>query len=133
MVTVPAQPDLEAFVWRQLEHLAGVTCFSVAAVPMPLVPWQVAHTIQIDARAKPKASAWDRAEEARRIVWALPEVPWPQGVISYVQVEEGPFWAPDDDGSPRYVMRAQIRVHPVPSGPPVPMAEARAAGPVREE
>lgn len=130
---IPAQPDIEAFAWAQLRHLPGVTSFCVAAVPMPLVPWQVAYTIQVSARAKTKAGAWDRAEQARRIVWGLASVPWPEGDVTYVQVTEGPMWSPDDDGAPHYVIRAEVRVHPsrtAPGGSAGAVPAAAAARPI---
>jgi hypothetical protein len=99
---------------------------------MPLVPWLVAYSLQADARAGTKAAAWDRAEAVRRILWGLPAVPWAEGVLAYVQVTEGPLWLPDpEDGQPRYVLRADVRAHPVPSRPPAPMAGTVPAGPVR--
>jgi hypothetical protein len=125
---VPPQPDVEAFVWAQIGHLDGVTSFSVAAVPMPLVPWQVAHTLQVDARAGGKRLAWERAEAVRRILWNLGQLPWAEGVVSYVQIVEGPVWLPDDDGQPRYMLRVDIRVHPARQAGPAPLVGATAPG-----
>jgi hypothetical protein len=99
--------------------------FAIAAVPMELVPWQVAYTLQVDARAGGKAEAWKRAEAARVVLWGLAGRPWADGVVTYVQVVEGPAWLPDDDGQPRYMLRVDIRVHPArrPAGP-VPLVGA---------
>jgi hypothetical protein len=138
-VTIPAQPDIEAHVWAQLKDLPGVTSFTFAAIPMPLVPWQVAYSIQVDARADTKAAARERAEAARVIVWGLANALWDEGVITYVQITEGPFWNPDDDGSPHYVIRAEVRARPArnteitaPVSPVAPMAAGRASGDIRE-
>jgi hypothetical protein len=105
------QPDLEAWVWANIKGLGGVTSFSYTALTSA-GGWVVAHYVQIDARAKSKKAASDLAEEARQLVAALPEVPWTEGTVCYVRAVEGPFWLPDDDGSPRYVARYEIRVHP---------------------
>jgi hypothetical protein len=53
----------------------------------------------------------------RQIVCALPGVPWAEGVCSYVQPVEGPFWMADPDGGPRYCARYEIRAHPLPVVP----------------
>jgi len=126
---VITQPDLEAFVWQQVSQVAGVTSFSYAAV-MDHLPWVVAHSIQVDARAKTKQAASDRAEQVRQIMWGLPQVPWANGVIAYVQAVEGPFWLPDPDGGPRYTARYEVRCHPVPSSSTGRMPMADAAGPI---
>lgn len=112
MITpVPVQPDLEAWLWDQIKHIDGVTSFVYSIIPMPMVPWQVAYSVQIDARHKTKQAAADRAEQVRRVIWALPDAPWRDGVISYVQITDG-GWLPDEDGAPRYFWRAELRVHP---------------------
>jgi hypothetical protein len=133
MTTSPgviAQPDLEAHVYAQLAGLRGVTSFCYAAIH-GWPPWLVTYSIQADARAVSKEAARDLAERVRLILAALPEVPWPDGVVSYVQPVEGPFWLPDpEDGGPRYVARYEIRVHParsVPGSPAPPMGSDRAA------
>ncbi len=107
-----AQPDLEAWVWANIRNLPGVTSFSYTAVQQDRAGWIMAHFVQVDARAKSKADARDTAEQVRQRLVALPDVPWPDGAICYLQPVEGPFWLPDDDGSPRYVARYEIRVHP---------------------
>lgn len=105
------QPDLEAHLWDQIRHLPGVTSFCYAASPDHL-GWVVASNVQIDARAKTKEAASDLAEQARQSVMRLPDAPWAEGVVCYVQGVEGPFWLPDPDGGPRYCARYEIRAHP---------------------
>jgi len=115
---IPAQPDLEAWVWAAVKGIPGVTSFCYSALPMALVPWQVSYSMQVDCRARTKKAAWDRAEQVRRILWELPQVPWDEGWISYAQITEGPFWLADEDGQPRYVLRAEYRAHPNRTGDP---------------
>lgn len=109
---VIAQPDLEAWVWANVQAIPGVTSFSYAAT-FGWPHWLVSHFIQIDARATTKAAARDRAEQARQTISGLPDVPWPDGVVAYAQPVEGPFWLPDPDGGPRYCARYEIRAHPL--------------------
>jgi hypothetical protein len=104
-------PDLEAWVWDNVCHLPGVTSFCFA-VQTTWPPWLVAYSIQADARAKTKQEARERAEELRQVISGLADVDWPGGVVCYVQITDGPFWLPDDDGSPRYCARYEIRAHP---------------------
>lgn len=108
---VIVQPDLEAWVWAQLSHRKGLTSFAYAATQV-WPGWIYAHFVQVDARAHRKQAARELAETARQILCALPDLDWPEGVVSYVQPVEGPAWLPDDDGLPRYTARYEIRVHP---------------------
>ena len=115
------QPDLEAHLWAQIRHLPGVTSFAYTAVQQDPAGWLMAHFVQVDARAKAKAAARDVAEQVRQLLTSrLPDVPWTEGTVCYVQPIEGPFWFPDDDGSPRYVARYEIRVHPRRGAPAAP-------------
>jgi len=119
MATAPVivQPDLEAFVYEALRGLGGVDSFAYTALS-PWPGWIVAHFIQVDARARRKDAARGLAEQARQTMMALPDRPWPEGVVCYVQVVEAPFWLPDlEDGGPRYVARYEVRVHPRRSPP----------------
>jgi hypothetical protein len=128
---VIAQPDIEAHVWAQIGGLAGVTSFAYAAEQ--LYPgWVYAHHVQVDARARRKQAARDLAEQVRQIVVALPDAPWAEGTVATVDVTEGPFWLPDDDGLPRYVARYEIRVHPARSTGVIPPAAAAAHPPRRK-
>jgi hypothetical protein len=111
-VPVVVQPDLEAHVWAQLRDLKGVTSFGYAAIQQDSLGWIMAHFVQVDARHKTKQAARDLAEQVRQILVALPGVPWSDGAVCYAQPVEGPAWLPDDDGSPRYTARYEIRVHP---------------------
>jgi len=109
------QPDLEAWVWaniRELSRLGDLTSFAYSATQLGAPGWIWAHFIQIDARHKRKEAARALAETVRQTISGLPDVPWPQGTVCYVQAVEGPFWLPDDDGQPRYTARYEIRVHP---------------------
>jgi Bacteriophage minor capsid protein len=109
---VIAQPDLEAHVWAQLQALKGVTSFAYTSTQLDPAGWLFAWYIQVDARHKDKQASWQLAEQVRQIMVGLPDVPWAEGTVVYSRPIEGPFWFPDDDGSPRYVARYQVRVHP---------------------
>lgn len=109
-------PDVEAWVWDNIGQLPGVTSFMYAAVH-GWPHWLVAYSVQIDARAKTKQAASNVAEQVRQIICALPGVAWPEGVVSYCQPVEGPFWNPDPDGGPRYCARYEIRAHPLQVAP----------------
>ena len=108
---VIVQPDLEAWVWAQISDLPGVTSFAYSAAQL-WPGWVYTYSIQIDARAKRKTLARDRAETIRQRMNALPDVPWHEGTVCFVQPVEGPSWLPDDDGQPRYTTRYEVRVHP---------------------
>jgi hypothetical protein len=108
---VIAQPDLEAWVWANLQQLSGVTSFVYAALGM-WPDWVFAYSLQVDARAARKDAARALAETVRQLLAGLPAVAWAEGVICYAQITEGPFWLPDPDGAPRYTQRWEIRVHP---------------------
>jgi GAF domain-containing protein len=127
---VIAQPDLEAWLWSNIEQ-PGVTSFAYAAQVM-WPGWVVAHHVQVDARARRKQAARDLAEQVRQAVMALPDVPWADGTVCYVQPTEGPFWLPDPDGHPRYVTRYEIRVHPARSSGVLPLAALAARPPRRK-
>lgn len=113
---VVEQPDAEAFVWSVISSIPGVTSFSYAVV-FDWIGFNATYGMQIDARASTKQAARDRAEAVRQAVLNLPGEPWADGVCTYAEPVEGPFWFPDgDDASPRYTARYEIHVHPVPSG-----------------
>jgi hypothetical protein len=116
------QPDLEAWVWATVRDMGDVTSFAYAATQLDPAGWLYAHFIQIDARHNRKQRASDLAERIRQRIVALPGVPWPDGAICYCQPVEGPFWLPDEDGTPRYTARYEIRVHPLRSAAPAPAA-----------
>jgi hypothetical protein len=112
---VIVQPDLEAWVWRNirdLTRLGDLTSFAYAATQLGGPGWIYAHFVQVDARHKRKESARALAETVRQTILGLAEADWSEGTVCYVQAVEGPFFLPDDDGTPRYTARYEIRVHP---------------------
>jgi hypothetical protein len=130
---VIAQPDLEAWAWANLQHLAGVTSFAYSATGQ-WPDWVFGYGLQVDARAARKDAARALGETVRQILAGLAAVAWPEGVICYAQITEGPFWLPDPDGAPRYVQRWDIRVHPRRDnwqGSAAPPAGAGAGRPLR--
>lgn len=121
LTPVPVHPDIEAFVWAQIKRIPGVQSWLYASV-YEWPGWQYRHSLQVDVRSQRRRVARDRAEEVRLIICALSDVDWPEGVVTYCQPTEGPFYDPDDDGTPRFVARYEVRVHPRASfdtGPPV--------------
>lgn len=105
------QPDAEAFVWQNLSGQPGITSFCYTA--LSLWPgWLITYSVQVDARGTTKEQARDRADQARQTMLGLPGVPWPDGVLSSVDLVEGPFWLPDPDAGPRYCARYEVRAHP---------------------
>jgi hypothetical protein len=126
---VIVQPDLEAWVWANISDLGGLHSFEYSAT-QNWPGWIYSHFIQVDARTKRKAATRDLAEQVRQIICALPDVPWTEGVVCYVEPVEGPFWLPDPDGSPRYATRYEIRVHP--HRTPGALKAARPAHPPRQ-
>jgi hypothetical protein len=134
-VTSPApvihQPDLEAWVWAQIGTLGWVNSFAYSA-DQEWPGWVYRHFVQVDCRAKRKQAAHDLAEQVRQVICALPDTPWAEGVVSYVDPVEGPFWLPDPDGLPRYVTRYEIRVHPLQTAGAITLA-APAARPHRPQ
>lgn len=113
------QPDVERLVLQALEGRPGVTAWCYAAVPLPGPGrWLVAYHIQADARAGGKAAARGRAEDTAQVLAALDAVPWADGVVCSSEIIDGPFYLPDDDGQPRYVTRAEVRVRPHRTGEP---------------
>jgi hypothetical protein len=130
---IAVQPDPVAHVWEQLRDIEGLTSFCYAATPA-WPGWLVTYSFQVDVRAAQPAAAWDRAELARQRLWLLWRVPWAEGVVARVDVTEGPFYLPDpEDGQPRYVLRADVRVHPAPGGPAGMMPPAAPARAMRKE
>lgn len=105
------QPDIEAWVWANIRHLPGTTSFCFAQTRR-WPGWVVAAHVQVDSRAPRKQAARDAAEEARIVIEGLTGADWPDGVVSHVIVAEGPQWEPDEDGSPRYFARYELRAHP---------------------
>jgi hypothetical protein len=130
---VIVQPDLEAHVWSVIGG-PGVTSFCYAATH-DFPDWLVAWSLQVDCRAKTKELAAALAEQTRqRMTTVLPAAPWEDGVVSYAQCIDGPFWLADpEDGGPRYVARYEVRAHPRPAGPPAPVAGTRASRPRRRK
>lgn len=111
-----AAPDVEALVWETVRDLRSVTSFAYSSVPLPApAGWLTAVSVQVDVRGATKAATFVRADQARRRLLALPWSDWPGGVVTRVDVTEGPFWNPDPDGAPRYTVRLEVRAHPRPA------------------
>jgi hypothetical protein len=110
------RPDVEALVFHIARPVGGVTSWAYSVLETQgLRGWVSATSLQVDVRAKDRRTARLRADQVRRSVCALPFVPWDGGVVARVQVLEGPFWFPDEDGQPRYVARYEVLAHPLPA------------------
>ena len=115
MAAVAEQPDIEAWVWANVKDVGPAKAITtwLAASELEHPPWQSRHVITVDCRASTKALARKYAYEALQRVYALADLHWPDGVITYVQAVAAPFWAPYDTGLPRYTAQYELRCHPV--------------------
>lgn len=108
-----ARPDVEKIVYDQVKPLGGVITWTYTSGEGQPRGWLFTLNIQVDVRAHNRASALQRADACRRAICALPwSNQWERGVIATVDVTDGPFWLPDDNGAPRYVARYAITCHP---------------------
>lgn len=105
-------PDVELAVFTAIKPLGGVITWSYTSARGDPPGWLTTVSVQVDIRSHNRASASARADAARRVICSLPWAPWPGGVITRVDVIDGPFWLPDDSGAPRYVARYAIAAHP---------------------
>lgn len=111
-----ARPDVEALIYRTVVPLGGVVSWSYSAAERDLPGWLVTVDVQVDVRAGRKGDAYRRADEVRRAMCALPWADWADGVVSRVDITEGPSWLPDgSNGAPRYVARYAVVIHPRPA------------------
>jgi hypothetical protein len=106
------RPDVERHVADQLKALGGVQVWAYASTDGDPPNWLAVVALQVDIRASTKAGAFTRADAARRIVKALPRLPWAEGTCNRADVIDGPFWLPDPQGAPRYVARYRVFCHP---------------------
>lgn len=103
---VREMPDVELMAYSLLKDLGGIMVAAVGTTSTwPYLSEVV--TVQVDVRASSKKRARDRAYEARAL---LLELPVTQPLVGAVAVESGPFWLPEPEGAPRYVLRAAITV-----------------------
>lgn len=103
---VGEMPDVEALAYTLLKDLGGITVHAVAAnASWPYLSEDV--SLQVDVRASSKKRARDRAYQARALLLELPSTP---SEVAGVAVESGPFWLPEPEGAPRYVLRVVVTV-----------------------
>lgn len=99
-------PDVEQIAYTLLKDLGGITVHSVSAnSSWPYLSEVVG--VQVDVRASTKKRARDRAYLARDMLIELPATPSP---FVAVAVESGPYWLPEPEGAPRYVLRVAVTV-----------------------
>ena len=106
-----SRADVEWIVYTAVRDLGGTIDWAVNASQGDPRSWVTVTGVQVDVRAATKRLAAERADQARRIVAALP---WTSaaGVVAAVDVIAGPYWEPDDTGQPRYVLRFGVTTHP---------------------
>lgn len=109
------RPDFELLLYQTVQPLGGTVTWAYSATEGDPPGWLFTAHVQVDCRASSRADASARADQARRAICALPAGSWPGGVVNSVEVTEGPLWAPDPDGAPRYVARYAVTGHPVPA------------------
>jgi hypothetical protein len=107
-----ARPDVEKLVHDTVKPLGGMISWAYTVTEGEFRGWQFTVNVQVDTRSHRKTAALARADVCRRAICALPWADWADGVIVSVDVTEGPFWLPDDNGAPRYVARYAIQAHP---------------------
>jgi len=105
-------PDVEQLVYETIRPLGGVITWSYTAGRGDPPGWLATVSVQVDIRSHSRGAASARADAARRRICALPWASWPGGVITRVDVIDGPFWLPDETGAPRYVARYAVSAHP---------------------
>jgi hypothetical protein len=112
-------PDVESLVWATIRHLgedkgAEVRSWTYATSPLPSPRgWLNAVSVQVDVRDTSKQLAYQRADDARRLLLSLPFRPWDSGTVVDCYLLDGPTWLPDPvSGRPRYVIQAVVQVHP---------------------
>jgi len=99
-------PDVEQIAYTLLKDLGGITVHSVSAnASWPYLTETVG--LQVDVHASSKKRARDRAYAARALLLDLPATP---SAVAGVEVESGPFWLPEPEGAPRYVLRVAVTV-----------------------
>lgn len=103
--------DAEAWAFALLKDLGGISVWAFDSGTT--WPFRVETTsLQVDVRASGKQRARDRAYEARGRLFDPANHTPDGGVIAAVDVVTGPFWLPDDNGAPRYVLRVTVASHP---------------------
>ena len=106
-----ATVDAEAWAYSLLAPLGGVSLWSFDAGTT--YPFRVQRTsIQVDVRASSKKRARDRADAALQLLLDPSNHSANNGVVTGVDVIGGPFWLPDENGAPRYVLRVNVSAHP---------------------
>lgn len=110
-----ARPDVAGLFWATIQPLGGGYSWCYAATETDLFGWRTTVYMQVEARAGRWGQAFRLADQQRRALCALPWTDWDQGVIARVDNTDGPFMQADDDGSPRYIARYAVVVHPRPA------------------
>jgi len=107
-----SRPDIEYWVWQNVRGLGDVICWTISAGEIDPHGWATMSNIQVNTRAANRERASTIADQARRIIKALPWTEWNNGVVTSVDCTDGPLWQPDSNGAPRYITRYSIIYHP---------------------
>lgn len=118
-----AEPDIEYFVYTCIKPLGGTITWSYGGTTGDPLSWVFIRNIQVDVRGPDRREARRRADAARRVIQALPHLPWEQGFVNRVDVLAGPMWMPDQVNAPRYVARYAITYHPSRSASELPQGD----------
>lgn len=114
--TTTPPPDVEALLVSTLSGLGGIKVWAYDSGPGQWALKEVT-AVQVDVRASSKQAARDRAYAARSLMLALPGGTWDAGTVHRVDIVSGPAWVPDQDGAPRYVLRASLHYRARPAQP----------------
>jgi hypothetical protein len=105
-------PDIEYWAWLNVRHLGRITVAMFGASEVDGWGWARSVSLQVDCRAANRARCVAMADQARRLIMALPWTPWVDGVVASADCTDGPYWLAAEDGQPRYVLRFVLVVHP---------------------
>jgi len=107
------RPDVTFWLWQQVRGLGNVVCWEYTAIEGDPSAVLTVTSVQVDCKAHNRQRAYQTADMVRRTFKAQPWLDqWPEGIISEVNVVDGPRWYPDENGSPQYVTRYQVHHHP---------------------
>jgi hypothetical protein len=108
------RPDVGRWAFEHVRQLGNVKIRPV----LPATPnmntlngWAWFTSLQVDCRANTMDRAYQMADQARRILTALPWETWDAGVVGVVEEADGPNWSPDENGGPRYLFRMRFSCH----------------------
>lgn len=109
------QPDAEAALWDVFSAFGGVRLWledTTAGYPF----WYSTQVIRVQCSDATKEDAYARASLVEDIILGQEGAAWEDGRVIAVRVEEGPRWAPTENGGPRYEAAYALTVRPLDGG-----------------